>query len=105
MIKGKELFFSMFVIVAAMVCVGLCTYHYGMGVEPFYEEQLENMAQVVQDAQWLENGTIVEQIFTNRASYMVGVDLIFINTGEGTEGTLYIQLCSPTGELLAQKRE
>ncbi len=102
--RGKELCFSLFIIVLAVICIVLCVRHYGMGVQPYYEEQLEIVPDI-QEVYRLEDGTVVEQLYHNSASYMSGIDLLLIGTGEGCEGTLYVQLCDPEGNVLVQKCE
>ena len=103
--KNKRVFFIILVSIITLVCSGLCVRHYGMGVEPYYEEQFES-AEVKEDAiYWLEEGTVVDQLYRNQASYMVGLDLYLTGTGKGCQGTLYIQLCDADGNLLSQKRE
>lgn len=101
----KERIFLIAVMMIAIICSVLCIWHYGVGVHPYYEEELEEPGKSVEEIYWLEEGTVVEQLYSNSASYMVGVDLILLETGEGCEGTLYVQLCDSEGNLLAQKRE
>ena len=101
----KERIFLIAVICMAFVCNVLCVWHYGLGIQPYYEEELEDPGKSVEGVYWLENGTVVEQLYSNSAAYMVGVDLILLETGEGREGTLYVQLCDGEGNLLSQKRE
>ena len=103
--KGKKIFCSILIVMIAIICSGLCVRHYGMGVYHYYEEKIEDLSAGVQEIYWLENGTIVEQLYSNSASYMVGVDLILLGTGEESQGTLIIQLCDTEGNLLSQKRE
>ena len=105
MAKAKELIFSIFIIIAAIVCGGLCIRHYGMGVQPYYRAKLEDVTLIVQGTCWLEDGTVVEQRYVNRDDYMVGVDLLFLGTGEGCEGTICVQLCDYDGNVLSQKKE
>lgn len=93
------------IILMSIFCIGVCVRHYGMGVQPYYEEKLEDLSSGVQEIYWLEDGTIVEQLYSNSASYMVGVDLILLGTDEESQGTLFIQLCDTEGNLLSQKRE
>ena len=85
----KERIFLIAVICMAFVCNVLCVWHYGLGIQPYYEEELEDPGKSVEGVYWLENGTVVEQLYSNSAAYMVGVDLILLETGEGREGTLY----------------
>ena len=101
----KERIFLAAVMITAFTCSALCVWHYGLGVQPYYEEELEEPGKSVEGVYWLENGTVVEQLYSNSASYMVGVDTILLETGDGCEGTLYVQLCDAEGNLLAQKRE
>lgn len=103
--RGKELLFSILIIIAAIIGGGLCIRHYGMGVHAYYRQKLEDVTLIVQGACWLEDGTIIEQRYVNRESYMVGVDLLMLGTGEGCEGTLCVQLCDYDGNVLSQKNE
>ena len=103
--KRKELIFSIFIIIAAIICGGLCIHHYGMGVQPYYRAKLGDVTLIVRGTCWLEDGTIVEQRYVNRDSYMAGVDLLMLGTGEGCEGRLCVQLCDYDGNVLSQKNE
>lgn len=103
--KGKELIFSVCIIIIAIIIGGLCIRHYGMGVQAYYREKLEDVTLIVRGTCWLEDGTIVEQRYVNRESYMVGVDLLMLGTGEGCEGRLCVQLCDYDGNVLSQKNE
>lgn len=105
MTEWKERLFLIVVVIIAIICSALCIWYYGLGVHPYYEEKMEEPGKCVEEIYWLEEGTIVEQLYSNSASYMVGVDLILLETGEGCEGILYVQLCDTEGNLLAQKRE
>lgn len=104
MTKGKKIFFSIIVIMIALIGSGFCVYHYGIGIQPYYEEQMEDVTTIVGDIYWLEEGTVIEQLFNNSASYLAGVDLVLVGTGKKSEGTLYVQLCDYDRNLLAQKR-
>lgn len=103
--KRKELLLSILIIMVAMLGIVLCVRHYGMGIEPYYEEQLEDVASIMQEVCWLEDGTIVEQSFANSASYIGGVNLILLGTEEESEGTLCVQLCDDEGNVLVQDDE
>ncbi|WP_286080070.1 hypothetical protein [Parablautia intestinalis] len=103
--KSKKFFFVAIIFIAALICSALCVYHYGMGVYPYYEERFKESDVKDEVIYWLEDGTIVEQLYRAEADYMVGLDLYLAGTGKGAEGTLYIQLCDAEGNLLSQKRE
>lgn len=103
--KVKRIFFVAVISIAALICSALCVHHYGMGVYPYYAERFEESDAQEDVVYWLEEGTIVEQLYQSGADYMVGLDLYLTGTGEGTQGTLYIQLCDAEGNLLSQKRE
>lgn len=103
--KGKRIFFVAVISIAALICSALCVHHYGMGVYPYYAERFDESDVQEDVVYWLEEGTIVEQLYQSGADYMVGLDLYLTGTGEGTQGTLYIQLCDAEGNLLSQKRE
>lgn len=103
--KRKELFLTILIIVIAMFCSVLCVRHYGMGVQPYFEEQLEDVTAIMEEVCWLEDETIVEQSYKNSASYMGGVDLILLGTEEECQGILWVQLCDTEGNVLSQKSE
>lgn len=102
--QGIRHILALIIIVAALIGSIACVYHNGMGVSSYYEEHLDVLP-VVEDIYLLEKGTVVEQLFSNSGSYLVGVDLVMLNTGASYPGTLYVQLCDHEGNLLAQKRE
>lgn len=104
MVRRKELFFLIIVIALAVTGIGLCVYHYGIGIKPYYEEPLEDITTVVRDIYWLEEDTVVEQLFENRASYMVGADMILVGIDEESQGSLCVQLCDYDGNVLSQKQ-
>lgn len=103
--KRKELFLAMLIIMTAILGSVLCVRHYGMGIESYYEEQLEDVPSIMQEICWLEDGTIVEQSFASSASYIGGVNLILLGTEEESEGILCIQLCDDEGNVLSQNDE
>lgn len=104
--NGKKTFFSVLVLIAAFIGTLWCVYYYGLGVYPYYAEQYKKSSGTkAEEVYWLGEGTIVDQLYKNRDSYMVGLDLYLLGTGEGCQGTLYIQLCDADGNLLSQKRE
>ena len=95
---------SLLVALGAFAGIGLCVYHYGQGVASYYYTEIDTVPEI-SEVIYLEEGTSVEQDFTSDANYVVGLDLILIGTGNGNQGTLYIQLYNQSGELLSQKRE
>lgn len=105
MTNRKNLIISFIFTVIAMISSVWCIYHFGMGVQPYYEENLKDVTTIVSEICWLEDGTVVEQLYKNRASYMVGVDLIPVGVNEESQGTLCVQLCDYDGNVLSQKRE
>lgn len=103
MTKRRRICFTLIIILAAIVCSGLCVRHYGMGVQPYCEEQIEDVTTIVREICWLEEGTVVEQRFSNSASYMVGVNLLLVGVGQESNGSLVVQLCDDEKNVLAQK--
>lgn len=95
---------SVLVALGAFIGIGLCVYHYGEGVASYYYAEIDTVPEI-SEVIYLENGEFIEQDFTSDANYIVGLDLILIGTGNGNQGTLYIQLYNQVGELLSQKRE
>ena len=95
---------SLLVALGAFAGIGLCVYHYGEGVASYYYAEIDAVPEISEVIN-LEEGISVEQDFTSDANYVVGLDLILIGTGNGNQGTLYIQLYDQAGELLSQKRE
>lgn len=99
-----NLVISIITVIVAVICAIFCFVHYGTGVSAYYEEKFEALP-VVEDIYLLDEGTVIEQLFTNEDPYFMGVDLLMINTGEGFPGTLIVQLCDHEGNVLAQKKE
>lgn len=101
----RKLIVSALVLVMTMCAIVLCVRHYGMDVRSYYIEELENLSEVMRGTYQLEEDTVIEQAYKNRAPYMVGVDLILLGIDQESDGTLFVQLCDESGNVLAQKRE
>ncbi len=102
MFKHLKILFSVIVIVASGIYVGITWYQNGFGIGE-HRSQVEDIP-IHNTIYLLGEGNIIEQRFACDEKYLCGVNLLLVNVSEDSQGQIIVQLRDMWGDVIAERR-
>lgn len=102
MFKHLKILFSVIIIVASGIYVGITWYKNGFGIGE-HRSQVEDIP-IHNTIYLLGEGNIIEQRFVSDEKYMCGVSLLLVNVSEESQGQIIVQLRDMWGDVIAERR-